>query len=155
MPYLLDGNNLIGIVRRTSRPSDEDRQALVVELAGRLRRTRARAILFFDGPPGGRGSSMGALTVRPAGAGSADDAILREIEKARAPREMTVVTADRGLARRARDAGAAVCAPDEFFERFGRTAGSGDSPESAGPVDVDDWARYFADESNRGGGRTK
>lgn len=155
MPYLLDGNNLIGLFRRTSRPSAEDRQALVAELAERLRRTRARAILFFDGPAGGRGSSMGALTIRPAPGGSADDAILREIANARAPGEMTVVTADRGLARRARDAGAAVCAPEEFFARFGRAPGGPSPPESAGPVDVDAWMRYFEDEGNRGGGRTK
>ena len=150
MPYLLDGNNLIGSFRKTSRPSGEDRQALVAELAERLRRTRARAILFFDGPAGDRASSMGALTIRPSSGGSADDAILREIEKARSPGEMTVVTADRGLARRARDAGAAVCAPDEFFERFGRASGGPISAESGRPVDVDAWMKYFEDEGNRG-----
>ena len=32
MPYLLDGNNLIGIVRRTSRPSEEDRSALIADV---------------------------------------------------------------------------------------------------------------------------
>ncbi len=155
MPYVLDGNNLIGLFRKTSRPSEEDRQALVIELAERLRRTRARAILFFDGPAGGRGSSMGALTIRPAAGGSADDAILREVEKARTPGEMIVVTADRGLARRARDAGGTVCAPEDFFARFGRAPGGPSPPESAGPVDVDAWMRYFQDERNRDGGRTK
>ena len=52
MPYLLDGNNLIGAVRRTARPSDGDRAALVAEVAQRLRKTRARATIFFDGPVG-------------------------------------------------------------------------------------------------------
>ena len=155
MPYLLDGNNLIGLFRGTSRPSAEDRQALVAELAARLRRTRARAILFFDGPAGDRASSMGALTIRPSSGGSADDAILREIEKTRSPGEMTVVTADRGLARRAREAGAAVSTPQDFFARFGRTAGGPSVPESTRPVDVDEWMRYFEDEGNRGGGSTK
>ena len=155
MPYLLDGNNLIGLFRRTSRPSEEDRQALVAELSERLRRTRARAILFFDGPAGSRGSSMGTLTIRPASGGTADDAILREIEKTQSPGEMTVVTADRGLSRRARDAGAAVCTPEEFFSRFGRSSGGPSPPESAGPVDVDAWMRYFEDGGNRGGGRSK
>lgn len=151
MPYLLDGNNLIGLFLKTSRPSAEDRQALIAELAGRLRRTKARAILFFDGPAGGRGSSMGSLSIRPSPGGSADDAILREIEKTRSPAEMTVVTADRGLARRARDAGAAVCVPEEFFARFGQAPGGPSRTESAGPVDVDAWMKYFEDEGNRGG----
>jgi len=149
MPYLLDGNNLIGLFRKTSRPSAEDRQALVAELAERLRRTRARAILFFDGPAGGRATTMGTLIIRASSGGSADDAILREIEKARSPGEMTVVTADRGLARRARDSGAAVCPPEEFFARFGRASGGASPPESAGPVDVEAWMRYFEDEGNR------
>jgi hypothetical protein len=151
MPYLLDGNNLIGLFRKTSRPSPEDRQALVAELAERLRRTRARAILFFDGPAGDRGSSMGALVIRPSSGGSADDAILREIGKARSPGEMTVVTADRGLARRARDAGAAVSTPEEFFDRFGRGEATQASKTEAGNVDVEGWTKYFEDEGNRGG----
>jgi YacP-like NYN domain-containing protein len=155
MPYLLDGNNLIGLFRKTARPDASDRQALVAELAERLRRTRARAILFFDGPAGGRGSSMGALSIRPAPGGSADDAIVREVERARTPAEMTVVTADRGLARRARHAGAAVCAPEEFFARFGKDQPALASKPSAGPVDVEGWMKYFQDEGNRGGGRTK
>ena len=41
MPYLLDGNNLIGRVRRTARPTEEDRQALVAELSDRLRASPA------------------------------------------------------------------------------------------------------------------
>ena len=149
MPYLLDGNNLIGLVRRTSRPSEEDRAALIAEISGRLRSTRARASIFFDGPAGKRGSTLGSLTVRASSGGSADDAIVREIERAKSPGELVVVTADRGLARRARDAGAKVSAPSEFFERFGRGAAAERRAPSAGPVDVEEWTRYFEDERNR------
>ncbi len=151
MPYLLDGNNLIGLVRRVARPTNEDRQALVAELAERLRSTRARAILFFDGPAGERASSLGSLSVRRPSGGSADDAILAEVASMRAPREAIVVTSDRGLARRIRDAGGKVCAPDVFFARFGRAASAG-GKAPAGAVDVDDWLEYFADERNRDGG---
>lgn len=148
MPYLLDGNNLVGLVRHTSRPSADDRGALVAEVAGRLRRTRARATIFFDGPAGEKPAELGTLTVRGAGRESADDAILREVARSRAPGEIIVVTADRELARRCRDAGAKVCAPSEFFERFGR--GSARTPvEKPAAVDVDEWMRYFGDERNR------
>ena len=153
MPYLLDGNNLIGRVRRTARPGEEDRQALVAELAERLRATRARAVLFFDGPGGGRGSSLGTLTIREAapGRGGADQAILDEVARSRAPAECIVVTADRGLAARVRDAGGKVCPPDDFFARFGRGGGAevgGGHPSDR--VDVEDWMRWFGDEGNRG-----
>jgi hypothetical protein len=152
MPYLLDGNNLIGSVRRTARPSAEDRTALIAEIAGRLRETRARATIFFDGPVGQRPTSLGSLAVRVASGCSADDAIVRELERSRAPGETIVVTADRGLASRVLDAGGKLFTPDEFFSRFGRGQGQRSEPkrpEVTGKVDVDDWLRYFGDEKNR------
>ena len=147
MPYLLDGNNLIGLVRRTARPGEEDRRALVAEIAERLRRTRARATIFFDGPRGDRTTSLGALAVRVADGETADDAIVKAIAASRAPAEAIVVTADRGLAARVRDAGGKVLAPAAFFERFG--AGAGGKAQTETRVDVEEWSRYFADEGNR------
>ena len=152
MPYLLDGNNLIGRVRRTARPGEEDRQAFVAELSERLRATRARAVLFFDGPGGGRGSSLGSLTIREAapGGGGADQAIVDEISRSRAPAECIVVTADRGLADRVRGAGGKVCRPEDFFARFGRGPGAEAAGDRSGErVDVEDWMAWFGDEGNR------
>jgi hypothetical protein len=148
MPYLLDGNNLIGSVRRSARPSDADRTAFIAEIADRLRATRARATIFFDGPAGERPTSLGSLSVRVADERGADDAIVREVEKAAAPAEVIVVTADRGLGSRVRSAGGKVLGPSEFFERFG-TRTTPASREMAGKVDVDEWMRYFGDEKNR------
>lgn len=153
MPYLLDGNNLIGSVRGVARPSESDRQALVAEIAERLRRTRARATIVFDGPAHGA-ASLGPLTVRGAGSAGADAAILRAVADARSPGEMVVVTADRELTRRVREAGGKACAPEEFFRRFG--AGGGAEREAqtarsdAGRVNVDEWMEWFGDEKNRG-----
>ncbi len=149
MPYLLDGNNLIGLVRRVARPTEEDRQALVAELADRLRSTRARAILFFDGPSGGRGSSLGSLSVRRPTGASADDAIVAEVASLRSPGEAIVVTSDRGLARRVRDAGGKICTPEDFFARFGRGAPVGGRAPAPEAVDVEAWLEYFGDERNR------
>ncbi len=148
MPYLLDGNNLIGR-ERGGRASEGDRKALVREVSDRLRRTRARVVLFFDGA--GEALSLGSLSVRFAGGVTADEAILREIERSREPREATVVTADRDLLRRARDAGARALSPEEFWSRFAPEARAG-SARARGepPIDVHDWQRWFADEKNRG-----
>ena len=147
MAYLLDGNNLIGSVLGVSRPSAADRQSLVAEIADRLRRTRARATIYFDGPAGEGAASLGALTVRGSGPEGADAAIVRAVAQARAPGEMTVVTADRELSRRVRDAGGKVSAPADFFRRFGK-AGEPEAP-SPGRVDVDEWMKWFEDEGNR------
>jgi len=142
MPYFLDGNNLMG--KRD--PSSEDRDALVRELAERLRQTRASAVLFFDGGAR-RQSTLGRLSIRDGFSSSADDDILASIARARSAREVTVVTSDAALARRARDAGASVLGPANFFGRVG-TPGSA-SEKDAAKIDVDDWERYFSDERNR------
>jgi hypothetical protein len=150
MPYLLDGNNLIGRFRQTARPTEADRQALVAEVAGRLRASRARAVLFFDGAGGRRASTLGTLSIRESGPGGADEAILQAVAGSSAPGECIVVTADRGLAGRVRDAGGKVCSPEDFFDRFGK----GRRPEEPGRrkderVDVEDWMRWFEDEKHR------
>ena len=149
MPYLLDGNNLIGVARRTARPSEKDRSELVAELSERLRRTRARVTLFFDGPAGERPLGLGNLSVRGTRGASADAEILREIGRSANPGELVVVTADRELARRAREAGARALLPGEFWRRFGSSAPAEPRPDSAPAVDVEEWMRYFEDERNR------
>lgn len=147
MPYYLDGNNLIGLALRAARPAEGDRQALVQELADRLRVTRSSVRLFFDGP-GRATTSLGRLTVREAG-GSADEAILREVSTARDPGQITVVTADRELCRRSQEAGARTQTPAQFWARFG-TGGTAPSKPDATRVDVDEWIDYFSDPDNRG-----
>jgi predicted RNA-binding protein with PIN domain len=145
VPYFLDGNNLIGHARRTDHPSDDDRVALITEVAARLRRTKARAVIFFDGGSE-KGSSLGSLSIRACQGTSADDQIAREIEKTIAPQEITVVTADRALARRVHGLGAKAIAPAEFWNRVGA---SGSAEERREPTDVEDWTRYFADLRNK------
>jgi hypothetical protein len=61
---------------------------------------------------------------------------------------MIVVTGDRELLRRVREAGGRTCAPGEFFARFGM-GGPAEPDGAAGNVDVDAWMRYFQDERNR------
>ncbi len=147
MPYLLDGNNLIGQARGRARAGEEDRAALIAELCDRLRRTRARAVLVFDGPASAGGAHLGGLSIRFSGNLSADEVLLREIARSSVPGETVLVTADRELARQARDAGARTLSPAEFWKRFGTAPRA--EREAAVTVDVEDWMRYFADEGNR------
>lgn len=145
MPYFLDGDNLVGTARGR-RPAAGERDSLVSEIADRLRRTRARVVLFFDGA--GKSVSLGSLSVRFAEAASADDAIVREIARSSRPRETTVVTADRDLARRSRDAGATTMSPADFWKRFGAGEPGSARPGDT-PVDVDDWEQWFANEGDK------
>ncbi|MFN2632444.1 MAG: hypothetical protein ABR610_03420 [Thermoanaerobaculia bacterium] len=149
MPYLLDGNNLIASERRARTPGEDDRSAFEIELAERLRGTRSSVRVFYDGPPE-QTRTLGSLTIRRPG-GSADEAILREISAAADARGMTVVTADRDLARRCRDAGAKTLDPGRFWDRFGKgdTAGRTGPEKSEVRVDVEEWMKYFSDPENK------
>jgi len=148
VPYLLDGDNLVGSALGR-RGSSGDREPLVREISDRLRRTKARVVLFFDGA--GDPLTLGNLSVRFSGVVSADDAIVREVGRTSPPRAATVVTADRELARRARDAGALAVSPEEFWNRFGVEPRSGGKQGAEPPVDVEEWMRWFSDEENRDG----
>ncbi len=119
------------------------------EIADRLRATQARVVLFFDGR--GNSTSLGTLSVRYSGASTADDAIVREVERSSRPQEMIVVTADQGLARRTRDAGGRVTSPGDFWKRFGAPARPAAAPAAEGRVDVDDWMKWLSDDRNRKG----
>jgi predicted RNA-binding protein with PIN domain len=143
----LDGNNLIGHGRGASRPTEEDRSALVAEIAERLRQTKARVVLFFDGPTD-RATALGALLIRGAPGGTADDAILAEIGRARAPQEIIVVSEDRDLQRKARERGAKALTAAEFWSRVGASPNRRQR-DAVEPVDVEEWMRYFSDDSNR------
>lgn len=145
MPYLLDGDNLVGTERRR-RGTHDDREALIAEISDRLRRTGATVVLFFDGA--GRAVTLGKLSVRYAGSISADEAILRDVARSGRPAETTVVTADRGLARRARDQGAATLSPADFWKRFA-AAKEPDRAAREAAVNVDEWLDWFSDDSNR------
>jgi hypothetical protein len=147
MPYFLDGNNLIGHALGASRPSEGDRQSLIAEVAARLRQNRATAVVFFDGP-GVKRSFLGSLSIRECGEGGADEAILDQIGQAHAPREITLVTADRELARRARDSGARTLSPADFWRGFG-TAQPREPGGPGGKVDVNEWLEWFGDDRNR------
>jgi hypothetical protein len=100
-------------------------------------------ILFFDGA--GAGVSLGDLSVRFAGAVSGDEAILREAGRISPSREAIVVTADRELARRVRDAGGTAITPQAFWERFGKAHASTTRREEK-TVDVDEWMKWFSEQ---------
>lgn len=108
---------------------------------------RSSVTVFYDGPPG-RTRSLGSLTIRQPG-GSADDAMLREIGKARDPGQITVVTADRGLARRSQDAGAKSLTPTDFWDRFGKGFNVRGAASTDPKVNVDEWLDYFSNPDNK------
>ncbi len=147
MPVVLDGNNLLHSLPPGSRSRHELRR-LLLELT---RRHRVRATLVFDGPPPAGSperESLGALTVVYAGPRAADDVILSLLPGGSGARQWSVVTADRQLARQAREAGAAVRTLREWRDRLAAAASGGPAAEKprepASSDEVAEWEEYLS-----------
>ncbi len=137
MPFLVDGDNLLGAWRDRSR-SHRDKHRLSGEIFRFATARRRRVLLVFDGEP---------LTPPPtsdilySGHGrTADDLILSLLGEQADPRGWTVVTNDRPLGDRCRHLGARVERCDQFRKRL---TASGDGDKPAGKIDVDDWLQWF------------
>src|SRR5262245_8553699 len=107
MPYLVDGNNLIGQSREQNLKDPHARVRLIRELSEFCRQRSTTLTVVFDGEPDpllpGRDMHLGGLHVLFAGrARDADSMILDILSAGRHPSSTTVVTSDRSLADRAR-----------------------------------------------------
>ena len=115
MPWLLDGNNLIG---------GSDRESVRRAALSLARSERVRIHVFFDGaPPAGSTDveRLGPVEVRYVG--NADGAIVAFLRGR--GRGWRVATDDRDLGRRVRAEGAEVVAAAAFWERVASVAARG------------------------------
>jgi predicted RNA-binding protein with PIN domain len=118
--WLVDGMNVIG-----SRPTGwwRDRPGAMLGLVAELGEFAARegddVTVVFDGKPFElEGDGVRVLFASRRGRNAADDDIAALVERDEAPGELSVVTSDGDLARRVRNAGAAVVGAGEFRRRL-------------------------------------
>ncbi|MCG6961987.1 MAG: NYN domain-containing protein [Acidobacteria bacterium] len=147
MPVLVDGNNLMH-----SFPTHDRTRAAVRRSTLELARSEKTSVtVVFDGPaPDGvpERERLGRTTIVYSGAEKADDVIVRSLPAGSSAREWVVVTADRGLADRARRRGAQVRRPADWLRKLmpgARTYKNDDSPLTAG--EIADWEAYFSGDS--------
>ena len=160
MPYLVDGNNLLGAARDRKLGLPATEEELIRALAAFAHARRASLTLVLDGPRSGRrgaggAGSLGGVIVRYSGAGrTADDLILEMAERSGNPRDIVLVTADRALRAGARGRGCRVMGCAEFAARLSATR-SGPAPSAGAedkplPGDIEEWERYFSSRGPRG-----
>jgi predicted RNA-binding protein with PIN domain len=118
--WIVDGMNVIG-----SRPTGwwRDRPGAMRGLVSDLGEFAARGgddvTVVFDGKPFElEGDGVHIMFATRRGPNAADDDIAALVEADPAPGELSVVTSDGDLARRVRDAGAAVVGAGEFRRRL-------------------------------------
>lgn len=154
MPYLIDGNNLLGSWGGPAVPGD-GRQEVVRRVAAFCRAQGARAILVFDGAPFRpelESQQLGAVTIRFPAPGRDADSLIREIVDAAArPAELVVVSSDKPVYSYARTRGARVLRAHEW-NALGRSAkprGRAKAPGTDKPereTDVEGWLKRFSHE---------
>jgi predicted RNA-binding protein with PIN domain len=117
MPYLIDGNNLLGSWGGP-RGGDDGRGEVVRRVAAFCRARGARATVVFDGQPlrpDFDRQELGNLTLLVPEAGQdADSVILDLVRRAARPKELIVVTSDKALYSSARTQGAQVLRAHEW-----------------------------------------
>ncbi|MCP3980382.1 MAG: NYN domain-containing protein [bacterium] len=141
MPFLIDGDNLLGTWRGRSR-SDAERRKLAMQLGRFGARERRKVVVVFDGPS--PPSVAYGTNVQFAGHGrSADDVILEQLRRENDPKGWTVVTSDRSLGDQCRYVGARIEKCDRFRIRLGRR-NVDEKPERE--EDIDYWLEQFGEE---------
>lgn len=139
MPWLIDGSNVLGVMR-VDRHGEEGKRGLVRLLASFARAKRTRVTCVFDGPePPSFAKHLGGVTVAFSGPRSADELI---VERAANGRGWSVVTSDRGLAARVARRQVDIVAPQQLIREMEASAST---DESGG----EDWTAYFSDPKNR------
>jgi predicted RNA-binding protein with PIN domain len=155
VPYLIDGNNLLGSWGAT-RPPGDGRLEVVRRVAVFCRSKGARATVVFDGAPfrlelGDQHLGPVALRFAPQG-GDADSVIRDIIDRAAWPGEILLVTSDKALYSYARTRGVSTLRADEWNSLVRGTtsfrprarAAAAEKPDRE--TDIEGWLRRFSGE---------
>lgn len=157
MPYIVDGNNVMGQTPGWHRDRPRARRTLLEELARFARVKKARITVVFDGAPdrtAPEGSAFHGVKILYAQQGSdADSRIETLVEASPDPRGLIVVTSDRRLSFMVRSRGARTIRSGEFRKEVERAllseqANGGEDVEDVEVGDVDGWLRYFGEDSD-------
>jgi predicted RNA-binding protein with PIN domain len=147
MPYVVDGNNLLG---SWGGPRGEDGRSEVVRRVAAFCRARgARATVVFDGQPLRADMSeqtLGPLTLRvPPEGRDADDVIRDIVDHAEQPRDLIVVTSDKALYSYVKTRGASVLRAHEWnaLERRVTPAAKDGAEKPERETDVEGWLKRF------------
>jgi predicted RNA-binding protein with PIN domain len=148
VPYIVDGNNLLGSWGGP-RGRDDRRSEVVRRVAAFCRGRNVKATLVFDGHPlrpDMAAQELGPLRLRVPPPGGDADSVIREIvEQSPRPSELIVVTSDKALYSYVKTLGAGVLRAHEWnaLERrvSEREAAGHEKPERED--DVEGWLRRF------------
>jgi len=155
MKWLIDGHNLIGQMPNLRLDDPNDEEKLFRHLQQYRARTGHAITVVFDSGGGyrpGTTKKWGGITVQFAPPGkTADQIIIRRVQKVKNPQALRVVTSDRAVQQAAKQAGIRVVSSAEFSQQL--RPGAGDAPPENDPGsqakinlsadEVDEWLNLF------------
>ena len=157
MPYIIDGNNLIGSSPEVSLDDPDARQKLIDIIRKFQEKKKSKVIIVFDGEPD-NGYHRQMLTnkfnvVYPKIGNSADDEIKKILSGYTYFKDVVLVTSDRELKTFAKKKGAKVVNSIEFnfeLKRVYRVQGANEDQKKRietklSDQEVDQWLKIFED----------
>ena len=154
VPYLVDGNNLIGHTPSLHLNDDRSRHTLVQKLVRFHHAGGGRVVVVFDGEPGTLvpdGLTLGGVKVIYSGARSDADTKIKSMVNARSqPQALTVVSSDNAVYNYARLHRAKAMKCHEFNRKMGEVARArqaGDQKPDV--VKLDEWYEFFGIEKEK------
>jgi predicted RNA-binding protein with PIN domain len=142
MPFLVDGDNLLGTWPGRRR-SDAERRDVAMELGRLAHRWRRHILVVFDGQPP-PATSFGSNVSFAGSARTADDVILESLRQQADRRGWVVITSDRSLGDQCRYLGARVERCDLFRRRMTRDPAT-EKPDHV--EDLDYWMEQFGEDA--------
>lgn len=153
MPLLVDGHNLIGQVPGLSLADADDEAQLVLLLRRYSTAKRGRrVVVVFDHGVYGHPQQLDGYGIRCYFARSprdADEELIRRLRALTRPREWTLVTSDRAIARVAQERGVQVIAAHEFARQLlaaptpSRPPAGEQRERRLSQAEIDDWLAFF------------
>lgn len=150
MPYLIDGNNLIGAIPVIDIRDPQAREKLTGLLSRYQKAKGNSVVVVYDGPPpdGSPGElHMGRLRVVYAGPKSDADSVIKNmIRESRSPDQWTVVSSDKQVYSYCKWAGAGAMRVMPFYDDLRRvleSAGEETGAQATLNDDVEEWLAYF------------
>lgn len=154
MPYIVDGNNLLGSWGGPRGPDDR-RAEVVRRVASFCRARNVRATLVFDGHPlrpDMAVQDLGLLRLRVPEPGRDADSLIREmVEHSSRPSEWVVVTSDKALYSYVKTLGASVLRTHEWnaLERTLKTRKEAGAEKPEREEDIQGWLERFGSDEGQ------
>ncbi len=150
MPYLIDGNNVIGRFGQLDPNAHKSRKRLIGELATFVKATRQKVRVVFDGaqdPEFPEGTRMKSVHISYAKSGSdADQRIKDIVRRSTSPRDIVVVSSDRDIVSFVSARGAKTMGSQDFrheLDKAREKLSMSDKTHLSQKIDVDEWMEFF------------